>query len=44
MKLAINATYNPSGGSLTQLINMTNYFSKMDDINIDKIAEGIVTI
>ena len=34
LKIAINATYNPSGGSRTQLINMIKNFTMMDDIDI----------
>ena len=33
MKLAINATYNPSGGSKTQLVNMLKNFLNVKDIS-----------
>ena len=33
-KLAIDATYNPSGGTKTQIINMLKYFSKIKELNI----------
>jgi len=31
MNLAINAAFNPAGGSLTQLVNMVKYFPSSDD-------------
>ena len=34
MNLAINITNNPTGGALTQVLNMLNYFNKIDDLNI----------
>ena len=34
MKLAINATFNPSGGSKSQLVNMLKYFYQAKDIEI----------
>lgn len=34
MKIAIDVTYSPSGGSLTQIINMIDVFNTIDDLEI----------
>jgi len=34
MKIAVDITYTPSGGSLTQILNMIKYFNLNEDINI----------
>lgn len=34
MNLAINITDNPSGGALTQVLNMLKYFNQIEGINI----------
>ena len=34
MKVAIDVTYSPSGGSLTQILNMIDVFNGLDDLEI----------
>ena len=34
MKIAIDITYNPSGGSISQIINMVKYFNQIENIDL----------
>ena len=34
MKIAIDVTYSPSGGSLTQILNMVKILNQIDEIDI----------
>ena len=34
MKIAIDITYNPYGGTKTQIVNMVSHFTKLNNINI----------
>lgn len=43
MKIAIDITYSPSGGSLTQIIKMLDIFNQIDGLDIVIYSKKAIT-